>query len=64
MAKRSKLLRKALGFTHSYGRACHHHKHRVRKKNYRRAKKIMAWQIKVYGCIPIPPEWEKSFSNT
>lgn len=56
MAK-SKLLKQALAFTHSYDRACYHHKHRVRKKNYRRAKHIMNWQIRVFGCMQIPPEW-------
>ena len=59
MAKRSKLLKQALAITHSYSRACYHHKYRVRKKNYRRAKHIMNWQCRIYGYMPIPPEWEE-----
>lgn len=53
----TKILKQALAFNKSFMRACYHSKARVRKKNYRRAKRIMSRQCKIYGHMLVPQKW-------
>ena len=56
----TEILKQALAFNKSFMRACYHPKARVRKKNYKRAQRIMNWQCKIYGHMLVPQEWLKT----
>lgn len=36
-----------------------HHKYRVRKKNIKRAERLVEYAMKTWGCFPYPPEWRR-----